>query len=284
MTPYYETDRAVSEYLLFHYGAPHEVLPYPDGPTSALDYPVRCVSHFAEEIGFSETMRALDLGCAVGRSSFELARFCGEVIGIDYSDRFIASANRLRREGHVAYSYLDHGELTRDGIAKIDEEIDRERVRFEQGDAMFLREGLGTFDVLLLANLIDRLVDPVKCLSSLGALVKPGGFVVLTSPYTWLEEYTAREHWIGGKQIDGKSISTTEALEKVMEDDFELVRQADLPFLIREHVRKFQWSVAQGTLWKQNSSVIFNLFNSCSIRFQFDPNERIQDYDYESTS
>ncbi len=251
MTPYYETDRAVSEYLLFHYGAPHEVLPYPDGPTSALDYPLRCVSHFADEIGYSSRMRALDLGCAVGRSTFELARFCGEVIGIDYSDRFIASADRLRVEGHIAYSYLDHGELTQEGIAKIDVAIDRNRVRFEQGDAMFLRDGLGTFDVLLMANLIDRLVDPVKCLQSLAAIINPGGFVILTSPYTWLEEYTPREHWLGGQQVAGNAISTTAALGNVMASDFDLVRQDDLPFLIREHVRKFQWSVAQGTLWKR---------------------------------
>jgi hypothetical protein len=25
----------------------------------------------------------------------------------------------------------------------------------------------------------------------------------------------------------------------------------DLPFLIREHARKFQWSVAQATLWER---------------------------------
>jgi len=33
--------------------------------------------------------RALDLGCAVGRSSFELAREYQEVVGIDISQTFI---------------------------------------------------------------------------------------------------------------------------------------------------------------------------------------------------
>ena len=30
---------------------------------------------------------------------------------------------------------------------------------------------------------------------------------------------------------------------------FERVRVLDLPFLIREHARKFQWSVAQASVW-----------------------------------
>jgi hypothetical protein len=33
----------------------------------------------------SASGRALDLGCAVGRSSFELARSFGEVVGVDLS-------------------------------------------------------------------------------------------------------------------------------------------------------------------------------------------------------
>lgn len=252
MTPFYETDRAVSEYLLFHYGSADEVLPYADGPVSALNYPLRCVEHFAEAIGYHEKMRALDLGCAVGRSSFELARYCGEVIGIDYSERFIDSARRLQEEGRIAYSYTDHGELSREAVAEISADIDRSRVQFEQGDAMFLREGLGQFDLVLMANLIDRLVDPGPFLSGMSERVIAGGFMILTSPYTWLEEYTPREHWIGGKKgADGTDIKTEDALLELLAPSFERIECDDLPFLIREHVRKFQWSVAQASLWKR---------------------------------
>jgi 2-polyprenyl-3-methyl-5-hydroxy-6-metoxy-1,4-benzoquinol methylase len=37
----------------------------------------------------ANTQRALDIGCAVGRSSFELARNFKEVVGIDFSHRFV---------------------------------------------------------------------------------------------------------------------------------------------------------------------------------------------------
>ena len=75
-------------------------------------------------------------------------------------------------------------------------------------------------------------------------LVKPGGQLIITSPYTWLEEFTPREHWLGGR--DG---STLEGLEAALTKDFQLTATRDLPFLIREHARKFQWSVAQASIW-----------------------------------
>ena len=40
---FYETDQAVSEYLLLHFASRDEVLPYSFGPSNALNYPVRCI-------------------------------------------------------------------------------------------------------------------------------------------------------------------------------------------------------------------------------------------------
>ena len=40
----YESDKLLAEYLLFHYGAAEEILPYGFGPREALDFAVRCVS------------------------------------------------------------------------------------------------------------------------------------------------------------------------------------------------------------------------------------------------
>lgn len=40
-------------------------------------------------------LRALDVGCAVGRSSFEMARTFDEVVGVDFSGKFINAAKAL---------------------------------------------------------------------------------------------------------------------------------------------------------------------------------------------
>ena len=78
---FYETDRALAEYLLFHYGTAEQILPYGFGPGAALDFPVRCVAECLAARPLPPRSRALDLGCAVGRASFELARHCFEEIG-----------------------------------------------------------------------------------------------------------------------------------------------------------------------------------------------------------
>lgn len=247
----YETDRLLSEYLLFHYGQDSEIMPWPEGPVSALRYPVRCVSECFELALLPAHARALDVGCAVGRSSFELARHCREVIAIDYSERLIAAARRLSEGGTLSYARIDEGELSTPLVARVPEGIDARRVQFERGDAMDFRDHLGAFDAVLLANLIDRLHDPRRCLARLPGLVNPGGQLVITSPYTWLEEFTPPANWLGGVQRDGQPVSTRAALQSVLGADFELLRTKDLPFLIREHQRKFQWSVAEATIWRR---------------------------------
>jgi putative 4-mercaptohistidine N1-methyltranferase len=246
---FYETDRALSEYLLFHYGSPEQVLPWTFGPASALEYPARCVSECLDLPRLPPQPRALDLGCAVGRSAFELARHCTEVIGIDSSRRFIQVAQRLRDHGSLHYRYVEEGDLTVAATAAVPAGLARNRVHFEHGDALMLRSDLGRFDVVLLVNLVDRLLNPRQCLEALPNLMVPGGQLILTSPCTWLEDYTPRPDWLGGYEKDGRPIRTLDTLKAILEPWFLLSRTLDLPFLIREHGRKFQWSVALAMVW-----------------------------------
>jgi putative 4-mercaptohistidine N1-methyltranferase len=243
----YETDKLLAEYLLFHYGTAEEIAPPVPG---ALDYAVRCVTECVDRSAVPENARALDLGCAVGRSTFDLARLCSEAIGIDYSERFVVAAETIRRDGAMPYARTDEGELTTPLTAHRPTGVDAARVTFEVGDAMALRAGLGTFDVVLMANLIDRLREPQRCLARLPELVRPGGQLVITSPYTWMEEFTPRANWVGGR--DG--LTTLDGLRSALGAGFDLVAVKDLPFLIREHARKFQLSVAQATIWRRRTT------------------------------
>ncbi len=247
--PYYETDRAASEYLLLHYGT--KWLPEGIASEAALNFPARCVSQCLDAANLPGAARALDLGCAVGRSTFELASVCQEVIGIDYSKSFVSIAENLRRRGSLKFQIATEGDLTIPATAKVPSGINRSRLRFEQGDATKLRNGLGQFDVVLMANLIDRLYDPRRCLEQMGGLVKAGGRLVITSPYTWLEEYTPRRNWLGGFVRNGRSVSTLQGLTDALRPWFVRESRRDLPFLIREHARKFQLGIAEATVWRR---------------------------------
>jgi putative 4-mercaptohistidine N1-methyltranferase len=237
----YESPKLLAEYLLFHYGSGEEVLPWTFGPNPALGFAVRSVTELLAPAIVPTRARALDLGCAVGRSSYELSAACEEVIGIDYSQSFVNAAEKIRSEGELAYLRHDEGKATTPLVARRPTQGRAAHMTFEQGDAMHLREGLGSFDVVHAANLLCRLSDPQLLLQRLPSLVKPGGQLLLTTPCTWLQEFTPEKHWPPG--------STFDWLQKQLGKNFSLDTRKDLPFLIREHARKFQWSVALGTRW-----------------------------------
>jgi len=252
MNPY-ETKALLSQYLLFHFGEPEELLPYPRGPVSGLNYPARYVEQCVDRRRLPMHARALDLGCGVGGLTFELARICDEVIGIDFSRRFIAAARELQRKGRLRYARVETGVLTTPRTARVPDSIDRSRVTFEVGDAMALRDDIDEFDVVIMANLLDRLREPMRCLRRLAKIVKPGGQLVISSPYTWLEDYTPRTKWLGGVVRRGRRLQTHDSLVRALRGDFKLERRIDVPFTIRDHARKFQWAVADATVWVRRS-------------------------------
>ncbi|MEN8661658.1 MAG: putative 4-mercaptohistidine N1-methyltransferase [Lentimonas sp.] len=240
----YESDELLQQYLVFHYATAEEQFPYPFGGADAVDFPKRCALEGPNAAKVPAGARALDLGCSVGRSSFELARSCDEVIGIDYSHAFIDAAKRLQSSGVHPATRLDEGSASTALEVSVDSSIDRSRVSFEQGDAQHIREDIGQFDVVIACNLICRVPEPMQVLNRLIELVKPGGQLFITTPFTWLEEYTPSENWLG----DGAQNSFA-GLRRALEPRFQLEKCWDMQFLIREHARKFQYSVAQASRW-----------------------------------
>ena len=243
----YETDRLRDEYLVFHFAAPEHQMPWSFGPVDALEYPRRCAELVLGSAASFE--RVLDLGCAVGRSSLELSARFDEVVGIDYAQALVEAAEAVRTGSLTNVAMREEGDRTRIVDLPHPPEARPEQVRFLQGDACNLSGDLGDFDALLAANLVDRLPDPAAFLDRLPSLIRPGGVAVLTSPYTWLEEFTPRDQWLGGGGEE-----TFQALRSTLDPDFDLMERRDMPFLIREHRRKFQWSVADATVWRRKEA------------------------------
>ncbi len=241
----YESDRILAEYLLFHYGSAKDILPWPDGPAAALDFPRRCAEQGPDFDQLPAGAEVLDLGCAVGRTTFELAARGFRCLGVDYSHAFIGAAEKLRREGKLDTRVTVEGGITQPFTARRCY-CDPDNVRFEVGDAHCLRPDIGSFDLVIACNLLCRLREPRALLDRFASLVRPGGQLFLTTPCTWLEEYTPRDNWLCG---DSGEADTLAGIRTALGPSFRLVRTLDMPFLIREHARKFQWSVALGSLW-----------------------------------
>ena len=245
MSLIYETDKLLAEYLLFHFGTAEEILPpgrsWPAGMREALDFPVRTAASFTAGV----VARGLDLGCAVGRSAFEMSRTCETVVGIDFSHAFIRAAETLRGGGILTYERREEAALTTALSACLPAGVEGGRLVFQQGDAMDLPADLGVFDRVHAANLLCRLPEPMRLMDRLPALVRPGGELVLATPCTWLEEFTPPENW--------PAAGTFEWLQSRLAPDFSLIRHADEPFLIRETARKFQWTTSLVTVWRRHA-------------------------------
>jgi 5-histidylcysteine sulfoxide synthase/putative 4-mercaptohistidine N1-methyltranferase len=241
----YETDQLVTQYLEFHYGA--EALGVPNFPQACVEATMRHVPH-------DRRRKCLDIGCSVGRSAFEFARFFPHVDAIDFSARFIQSGVRLQQGDEVLYEVPLEGELTvgraisleRLGLASAGG-----RVNFMQGDACNLKALYTDYDLVFAGNLVDRLYDPALFLAGIASRVLPGGLLVITSPYTWLEEYTPKQKWLGGKREHGEPLTTFAGLRRGLEPAFSLMHREDIPFVIRETARKHQHTIAEMTVWRR---------------------------------
>ena len=241
----YETDNLVSQYLEFHYG---------DDYFSVPNFPKACIEASMAAIGDHPRGRALDLGCAVGRSTFEFGRYFKHVDGIDFSARFIQSAFQLKEAGQVRYTIPTEGNL----IAyreKTLEDLDLatldSQIEFSQGDATNLKPQFKDYDLIFAGNLIDRLYQPKLFLERIVNRINDKGWLIITSPYTWLEEYTEVEHWLGGYKVNGENFGTLDGLQEALGGHFELKSRQDIPFVIRETQRKYQHSVAEMTVWQK---------------------------------
>jgi putative 4-mercaptohistidine N1-methyltranferase len=243
---HYETDRLLSEYAEFHYG---------DSYYSVPNFP-QALSEIAVKAMQGRPMRtALDLGCAAGRATFELARHFEHVTGIDFSARFIGLGMQLVEQGVLRYTLADEGELVfykERTLAELGLHDVRHKVEFWQGDACNLKPHFTGYDLVLAANLIDRLYSPKQFLSTVHERLNSGGTLMITSPYTWLEEHTPREEWIGGFKQAGENFTTLDGLKAILSAHFRLIEgPIEVPFIIRETRRKFQHTLSEVTIWER---------------------------------
>jgi 5-histidylcysteine sulfoxide synthase/putative 4-mercaptohistidine N1-methyltranferase len=238
----YETDELISQYLEFHYGEEY---------FGVKNFPAKIAEIAISVSDSNEQKRALDLGCSVGRASFELARVFDDVVGLDFSARFIRCAQELKTNGKLKFLLKTEGDRSESreiDIAEMDiEQEQRGRVKFWQADACNLKPIFTGFDLILAANLIDRLYAPEKFLSEIHERLNEGGVLVLTSPYSWSEDFTVKNDWLCSEEK-----STLEVLRDILALNFEEIYEPiDVEFVIRESGRKYQHTLSQLTVWQK---------------------------------
>jgi len=205
--------------------------------------------------------KALDIGCAVGRTSYELAKEFKQVVGLDFTSRLIGIGYHLQEYGYLEWDVNVQGDIKQHyKITAKELGIDHvlNRVYFAQNDAQNMDEKYNSFDLIVASNLIDRLNNPLLFLNNIHKRLNKNGTLILLSPYTWLEDFTPKNLWIGGKynhnddddtSNNNDPIYSENALKNILSKNFQLVIDFDVPFVIRETQRKFQHSLSHCTIW-----------------------------------
>ena len=249
----YETDQMVSRYIEFHYGQP--ALPQLNIP----NFPVACIEEIEKYFDGRPTRRAMDIGCAAARSSYELAKHFDEVEAVDLSVRLIEAPTNLQKTGRQRYLCAEEGELNAYREIHLSDfdgyEAVKDRISFMQGDACNLLEKYNNYDLVFAGNVLDRLYDPDKFLQTMKDRICAGGLLVIVSPHSWQEEHTPRDKWLGGFKADtGENFTTLEGIAAALAPEFEMLDlPKDIHFVIGETARKLQYGISELSVWEKKS-------------------------------
>ena len=141
---------------------------------TSLHFPVKCIQQCLDVKSLPKHARALDLGCAVGRSSFELSRYCDDVTGIDNSKTFINAAKQIQHLGSVEFFITEEGTKRSERTVMRPVESNPERIHFHCGGLMDIFQDSKQYEVIFAANLICRLPNPLNFLNRLSGKIVPG--------------------------------------------------------------------------------------------------------------
>ena len=173
---------------------------------------VRCLDAGLELLSESVAPPMIDIGCAVGRTTFELAsKTDGLVLGVDVNFSMLKLAARVLGKSQVSYPRRRIGVVydRRDFAVSFP---GADRVDFWACDALALPFADDTFRLALGFNLLDCVTSPHELLQSVGRVLEAGGQTLLSTPYDWSQATTPMEAWLGGHSQRGPGRGAGEPL------------------------------------------------------------------------
>jgi SAM-dependent methyltransferase len=183
----YNTPGMLSAYLWSHFG-------------DLLGEPMATEAYRLWSTGFSTSDGdALDVGCAVGRLSFELAKTHQHVIGVDTSLAFVRKAREVLLRRRLDFDLIVEGHLSEPRGCDFDAAYDFSRVDFLVADALALPFRRSDFATVAAINLLEKVPDPLKHLAEVDRVLRESGATFLFSdPFSWDEAVSPPAAWLSG--------------------------------------------------------------------------------------
>jgi SAM-dependent methyltransferase/uncharacterized protein YbaR (Trm112 family) len=169
-----------------------------------------------------------DLGCAVGRTTFELAEVSGDlVLGVDLNFDMLRLGAAVLNRGEVVYPRRSIG-LVYDLRRFAARFGGASRVDFWAADATALPFSDNTFEFAASLNLLDCVTSPYDHLKTLARVLRPGARAILSTPYDWSSAATPVQSWLGGHSQRSETRGASEAVLR------SLLAGGDHPKAVRE--------------------------------------------------
>ncbi|MCI0507402.1 MAG: methyltransferase domain-containing protein, partial [Gammaproteobacteria bacterium] len=153
----------------------------------------------------------LDISCAAGRSTFELAaKFDGQALGIDLNFSLLRIAQNLLQKSTLTFPLKKIGIIYERHRYEVALEK-KQKVDFWACDALALPFKDETFGFVSALNVLDTVTSPVNLLQSINSALTRGGGTVLATTYDWSSPAPVH-NWIGGHAQRGSEGGNSEQL------------------------------------------------------------------------
>ena len=226
----YNSKGMLSAYLWSHFG---DLLQDP-GATDAY-------RKWASLVRMSDGL-ALDIGCSVGRLSFEMSRFHRRVVGVDTSYSFIENARKLLLKKKVGFDMIIEGMITERRECGLNGDWRYDRVEFIVADAMALPFPGSNFNTVCSVNILEKVPNPIRHLAEVDrVLADRSGRFIFSDPFSWDENVSHPDSWIGGSREGMNPGRGAAAIRRLMSSDtrlfnppLEIVEEGDISWKIRK--------------------------------------------------
>lgn len=243
----YETDPDVVPYCESHYGP--DVLGHDNYAEKIAQF---CLNLMAKQ----ERKRAMEIGCKVGRTTFELAASFDHVTGVDATARQIRIGVEMVDKGYTQWESPKEGKLVdfrQAHLSNLGLDHCRSKVEFLQADLANMKERFRAYDLILLNGVLERSYDPAKFLATVHERLNANGLLIIATNQDWSPAYTPEGQWIGGyKDATGENVTTLDGLSAHLQPHFELEGgPSTLPHLIRQHASRYTLDLMQVSVWRK---------------------------------
>lgn len=251
----YETDSVVCQQLESHYGGDH--FNFANYAKTVANAVINSVSKYTQNsAGNVNGIKCLDLGCSVGRTSFELSAAFKHVDGVDFSARYIQHGVQLQNNENVRYTVKNEGEIVEFkeislATLSLTPSDAAGTIHFSQGDAANLKAKYSQYDIILAQHVLEQSYDPALFLASVHERLNEYGLLIVTSDYHFDENITAKNKWIGGLKVNGENVTGFDGLSERLSAHFHLLEEQNIPRVLLNNKRELLVSNIHFTVWQK---------------------------------